>query len=103
LSPEFRHSFSQELLGGSGSVSLRRILLEDVAIWIRLLDPGNHMLLQKVLINVGVDLFAGANETMGHFWLSLPNTPRTICSKGALDLGKMRTLGSTSATGRSVK
>ncbi len=44
-------------------MSRRRILLKDViAIWIHPLDPGDDMLPKKVLINVGIDAFAGANE-----------------------------------------
>ncbi len=44
-------------------MSRRRILLEDViAVRISPLDPGDDMLPQKALINVGVDAFAGANE-----------------------------------------
>ncbi len=43
------------------------------------------MLPQKVLINDGVDLFAYANETIGHFWPSLSTTPRTSCFRGALE------------------
>ncbi len=39
-----------------------RILLEDgVAIWIHPLDPEDHMLSEKALINVSIDLFADAN------------------------------------------
>jgi hypothetical protein len=51
--------------GGSRDVSVSRhqILLEDVvAVWIHPLDPGNDMLPQKVLINDGIDVFAGSNE-----------------------------------------
>jgi hypothetical protein len=43
------------------------------------------MLQQKVLISDGVDLFAYANETIGHFWPSLSTTPRTSCFRGALE------------------
>jgi hypothetical protein len=44
-------------------VSRRRILLKDIiAVRIHPLDPGDDMLPQKVLINVGVDAFANANE-----------------------------------------
>jgi hypothetical protein len=102
-SPEFRHGFPQELLCGSGGVSQLRILLKDViVIRICLLDPGNHMLPQKVFINNGVDPFASTNENDGTF-LAVAATPRTICFNGALDLGKMRIAGSTLAIGRSVK
>ncbi len=62
-SPEFRHGFPQELLGGTSSVTRCRILLKDIiAVRIHPLDPGDDMLPQKVLINVSVDAFAGANE-----------------------------------------
>jgi hypothetical protein len=61
------------------------------------------MLPQKVLINVSVDAFAGANE---NDWTLLAVTaiiPRTICFSGALDLGEMPKSGSTSAKGKSVR
>jgi hypothetical protein len=56
-------SFPQELLGGPCGVGWHRFLLEDVvAVQICPLDPDNQRLLQKVLINVGVDSFIDAND-----------------------------------------
>jgi hypothetical protein len=55
---EISHGFSEDLLGGSGCVSQHRhSYCPDMS-----LDTGNHMLSQKVLINVSIDLFASANE-----------------------------------------
>jgi hypothetical protein len=85
-------------------VGQRLILLENVvAIQICPLHPGNHMLPQKVLMNIGIDSFVDAMKSMGHFWLSITNTPRNICFRRALEKAEMQMLGSTMATRRSVK
>jgi hypothetical protein len=47
------------------------------------------MLLQKVMINVSIDSFLTQTKTTGHFWRSLPTTPRTIFFRRALDKGEM--------------
>jgi hypothetical protein len=81
-------------------------LWEDVvAVPIRLLDRVNHMLQQNVLINDGVDVFAGANDN---------NNDRTFLAVTAyhsqdhllqwsLRFGRDADVGSTLATGRPVK
>ncbi len=61
------------------------------------------MLPQKVLMNIGIDSFVDAMKSMGHFWLSITNTPRNICFRRALEKAEMQMLGSTMATRRSVK
>jgi hypothetical protein len=75
-SAEFRHVVCQEVLGDPRSVDWRQILLVDVvAVWISPLNPGDHMLLQKVLINISVDSLANDNKNDQ----TLLATPRTIC------------------------
>jgi hypothetical protein len=77
--PEFRHVFSQELLSGPGSVGRRQILQEDVvAIRICPLEPEDYKLPQKVLINVGVDLFTGTHENDQTFLAIAAHHPKTI-------------------------
>jgi hypothetical protein len=55
--------FLSRILGGPIGAGRHRILLEDVvAIWIGPLDPEDHLLPQKVLINIGVDSFSNASK-----------------------------------------
>jgi hypothetical protein len=59
LDPEFCHVVNQIVLGGPGALGWHQILLEDEVVnWMYPLDPGDQILLQKVLINVNVDSFA---------------------------------------------
>jgi hypothetical protein len=71
--------------------------------WIHPQDPGDHMLPQKVWINIDVYSLADTNENYQTLLEVTAITPRTICCRGALENGEMQMLGSTSATGRSVK
>jgi hypothetical protein len=63
--------------------------LEDiVAIWIHPLDPGNHMLPQKVLINDGVDVYAGANKNNRTFLVVAAYHPQDHLLQWSLRFGR---------------
>jgi hypothetical protein len=80
--------FSQKLLGGPGGVGQHRILIKDVvSVRIRPLDQGDHMLSQKLFVNMDVDYIARGNgnvtltqspavtKTMRRFWGGYPTLP----------------------------
>ncbi len=71
-----------------------QILLEDVvAIQIRPLDPGNHMLLQKVLINYGIDAFTGAKENERTFLAVAAYDPQDHLLQWSLRFGRDADVG----------
>ncbi len=91
--------------GQPGGMGLCQILLEDVvAIRIHLLDPEDYILPQKVHINVRANLFADANEQSDISGCCCPLCTAPYCMfQISLGEGKIRMVGSMSATERSIK
>ncbi len=69
-------------------VGKHQILVEDVvAIPICPLDPGDHMLSEKALVDIDLTHSLTPMTIIGHFWPLLPTTPSTICFRGTLKKG----------------
>ncbi len=84
------------------SYGWHQILEEDV-VQINPLDPGDHMLPQKVLINIGVDLLADANKNDQTFLAIAAHHSQHQLLQRSLGEGRDADSWPTLPTGRSVK
>ncbi len=71
------------------------MLKDIISIRIHPLDPGDHTLPQKLLVDSDVDLSLAAMKMMVHFWLPLSTTSSTIRFGAALRKGGCWCYGQT--------